>query len=692
MRKVFLACLFLLVTVSQICCGNSTNNDDNVQPIVPPVVTEPGILNVTTDVSSPATGNIAQASDQVLTTWAFEVKGEAAKITSTTITLDGTIAALLVTNAKIVDETGTVVAGPKALTAPLTTVTFSEIYIVPIGTHKFTFKLDVLPSALNGSNVSAGIAAPNLDIASTGMTSGMNTAISTDPAAGNLQTVLGVALIVTTLAQPAARDVSVGAQNFVWATASLDATASGENVRVSAVVVQDSFTSIVPGADFREIQNVSIWADLTSASSARGDDYETKVSNIEQPAAGVTPAAKAINLTQVITVPKGTFVKIAVIGDLSALGDTVTPNRHTLNISAVTAFGLSTGNIPAVIYAGAGQQMTNMGAGALNLSIDASSPAKKILISGQQKITVATLKLQANNVEDQDLDQVKITDNGAGVVSGNWYLYSNSRSDGGSTADPIAIAPGGVTANFLFSDNTVTIPANGGVILTVKTDVAPVDGITVTNSMFLQVITALVTDVQSTGKSSDAIINPIATVAGAIHVAMASRPYFSLNASSPSGALVPGANTLLAIFNVGADTADEVDFLNAATNVSGVQNLIKVNVSSNCTGAGAAGVTLKDESGNQLDTQAVLICGVGAVTQVAFAPGNTNNLAVAAGTTKKLYIYGNTTGATGSGDNIQLYLSDSADANMDFAIGGCGNFAEAQTIFRGSIYANALSR
>ncbi|MCX6745917.1 MAG: hypothetical protein NTX00_02750 [Candidatus Parcubacteria bacterium] len=691
MKKVFWVGLVLLVAVSNICCGDTTNYYVQ-QSIFPPVVGDTGLLNVTTDVSSPATGKITQASEQALTTWAFEVSGEAAKITSTTITLDGTISALSVTNAKIVDEAGYVVAGPKVITAPLATVTFTETYIVPIGIHKFTFKLDVLPSAINGSNVSARIAAPNLDIASTGMTTGDNTTISTDPAAGNLQTVLGVALTVTTLTQPAARDVSVGTQNFVWATASLDATASGEDVRVSAVIVQDSFTSVVPGADFREIQNVSIWADLTSASSSRGDAYETKVSNNEQPAAGVTPASKAINLTQVITVPKGNFVKIAVVGDLSVLGNTVTPNRHTLNVSAVTASGKTTGNVPSVIYAGAGQQMTVTGAGVLALSLDASSPVKQILISGQQKITVATLKLQANNVEDQDLDQVKITDNGAGVVSSNWYLYSNSRSDGGSTADPIAIAPGGVTANFQLSDNTVTIPANGSIVLTVKTDVAPVDGVTVTNNMLLQVTTALVTDVQSTGKSSGAIINPISTVAGAIHVAMASRPYFSLNASSPSGSLVPSMNSLLAIFNVAADAADEVDFLNVATNLSGVQNLIKVNVSSNCTGAGAAGVTLKDESGNQLDTQAVLICGVGAVTQVAFAPGNTNNLAIAAGTTKKLYIYGNTTGATGSGDNIQLYLSDSADANMDFAIGGSGNFAEAQTIFRGSIYANALSR
>jgi hypothetical protein len=67
-------------------------------------------------------------------------------------------------------------------------------------------------------------------------------------------------------------------------------------------------------------------------------------------------------------------------------------------------------------------------------------------------------------------------------------------------------------------------------------------------------------------------------------------------------------------------------------------------------------------------------------------------LSIGAGTPKKLYIYGNTTGATTSGDNIQLYLSDSADANMDFAIAGNGNFAEAKTIFRSNIYANALSR
>ena len=122
MKRVFWAGLVLLVTVSHICCGDTTNNHKQ-PPIIPPVVGDTGLLNVTTDVSSPATGNITQASEQALTTWAFEVSGEAAKITSTTITLDGTISALSVTNAKIVDEAGYVVAGPKAITAPNKAVT-----------------------------------------------------------------------------------------------------------------------------------------------------------------------------------------------------------------------------------------------------------------------------------------------------------------------------------------------------------------------------------------------------------------------------------------------------------------------------------------------------------------------------------------------------------------------------------------
>lgn|GEM_PF-1341867 len=786
-----------------------------------------GILNVTKDISSPAAGNITQASEQALTTFAYEVRGEPAKITSTMITFAGTIAPAAVANAKLVDETGGVVAGPKAVTATWPNVTFTETYIVPTGTHKFTLKVDILSTAISGTNISARITNPSTGISATGINTRDDMTISAAPAAGNLQTVLGVALNVATLTQPASRAVSKGTQNFVWATASLDATNSGEDVRVTAATVNDVH---VGAGDFTEIQNLSIWADLTSASSDRGDIFETKVSNNEQPI--VATATKAISLTQVITVPKGSFIKIAVVGSL-ATNAPGTSNK--ISVSAVTASGKSTGNPPAVTYSGLGQVMTDVGAGVLTETLDASSPSAQILVSGTQKQTVAVFKLAANNVENLDLDQAIVTDiggaglNGAitaislsssaitgivsaagtvtvtapghtipvgltlngtiagaaygtcngtfaltttgantltyvapagcvtsatagtltteavitsaghglatgdsvklggtdstpaidggpdtitvlganeftvpvaapitvvgtagtwvklnrgigvGPVASAWYLYASARSDSGSTSDPIAVAAGGAVANFQLADNTVTIPANGSVTLTVKADVAPVDGVTVINTENLQAEILGVGDVLVTGKSSGLQTTGNPVTSAAVHTAMASRPYFSLNASSPSGTLVPSLVTLLGIFNVQADTADDISWDGTALPNVGTDTLgMELSDASGCIG----NLVLKDEGGNTLDT----IAGANGLNTFVFG---TADFVVSKGTTKKLYVYGDASLCTISGNTLQVYF-DSADAQNWSINYDAGGYNLGSIIFRGNLYANAL--
>jgi hypothetical protein len=745
-----------------------------------------GILNVSKSASSPATGNITQATEQAITTWDFEVRGESAKITQTlvTLTLGGGLAVADLTNAKLVDENGNVVGGPRTLRNDGVGVAvsaggcgkvavcavFTETNIVATGTHKFTLKIDVLSTAPNNGTLRADISAPGTvllapnEIQAIGINTKDNMKVSSAAANGNLQTILGAALNVTTLTQPAARLVAAGTQQFVWASASLDATNSGEDIRVSAVSVRDTIAEVGAGkaVNANDLTNMAIWADLTSASSSRGDAYETKVSNTVQPANSIViPTDTAITLSQTITVAKGTFVKIAVVADLSSLGDPA--DTHTLKALSVNSSGKSTGNPPTVAYAGNGQTMTISGAGTLTMSIDASSPSAQILVSGQQKVAVGILKLAASNVENQDLDSVTLTDAGVGgvvngAVSGNWYLYSNVRSDGGSTADPVAIAPGGASVNFQLADNTVTIPANGSIILTVKSDVAPVDGTTVQNLDTLQVQTYVT---QSTGKSSGAIIiagplvagnrvitgisvaSPttvttfaahnltsgdvvtitgsdsvpsidgayVATVTGAatftipvnvtvvgttgafvgatplaatIHTAMASRPYFSLNSGSPAGALVPGLVTLLGIFNVQADSADDITWDGVAVPGTNVNNLV-VNLSdaSACVNT----MDLKDGEGNVLDA---LIAPVGAAPTftTTFVFG-TSDFVVTKGATKKLYVYGDTTGCTVSGDTVQIYFTSGDTLDWSINYDG-GSYNLANVIFRGNLYANAL--
>jgi hypothetical protein len=170
---------------------------------------------------------------------------------------------------------------------------------------------------------------------------------------------------------------------------------------------------------------------------------------------------------------------------------------------------------------------------------------------------------------------------------------------------------------------------------------------------------------------------------------LASYPYFSVDALSPKQILVPGAKTLLAIFDITADLAKDVDFLNAANNSTGIANKLTVNIAHSCTAGVGNSMVLQDDSGNVLDTQAVDVCASNSVT---FTFGNPGNLQIGPGATKKLYIYADTSGANNNGNSIQLYLDGSNAANLDFAIDGSGNYKFAQYIFAGGIYGNALAR
>jgi len=244
-------------------------------------------------------------------------------------------------------------------------------------------------------------------------------------------------------------------------------------------------------------------------------------------------------------------------------------------------------------------------------------------------------------------------------------------------------------AKFILPTNTVIALASQSVTLTVVVDAVLVDGAVVKNGDALQAIIANGTDIMATGKASGAQINGSAVTNSITYYVLASWPYFRLDIASPKGILVPGNRTLLAIFAVTADTANQVDFLNAGTNSSGLANKLTVNIAHSCTAGVGSGLILEDESGSILDNKAVDVCNNSSVT---FTFGNPNNFTIAPGATKKLYIYADTRGANNNGNSIQLYFDGSNAANVDFAINGSGNYQFAQFVFRSNIYANPLAR
>src|SRR3989344_3371042 len=272
-----------------------------------------GSLTVAKSSSTPATGNIAPAADQVLAVFDFIALGEEMQVSA--LTLDFDFSGMVyteVTSVRIYDANGNIVAGPMD-TAAAGTLAFTDTLIVPLGTTKYTVKNNIATT-------------PTTEVE------------------GNTLTVTAADLDATTLTTPVARSISKGSQDYIWATFSLSATDSGENINVTALVIEDTLGDAADEADM--IDNAEIWADLTSASSSRGDAYETKVSQTKQFAdSAATDETLSFTLTQTVVVPKGKTVGLAFVADLAA--GATTGDIHTISLDTdsgdVTATGASTG-------------------------------------------------------------------------------------------------------------------------------------------------------------------------------------------------------------------------------------------------------------------------------------------------------------------------------------------------------------
>ncbi|MBI2452928.1 MAG: hypothetical protein HYV55_01745 [Parcubacteria group bacterium] len=656
-----------------------------------------GSLTVSKASTTPATGNIAPAADQVLARFDFLARGEEVKVTALTVFFvmgAGFADTSKLTNVRLYDEAGAIVAGPLDLTADTTgaqntsgedgRVPFTDVIIVPTGTHTYTLKGDVNTSEGGSTDtIQAVIDDPDSDLTVKGLTS--NDSITAGPTStavsGNVQTVLAGALAITTLSSPAARSIPAGIQDFVFATASLNANGSGEDVLVSTLTVQDDTTTAGSPSD---LDNLEIWADLTSASSSRGDAYETRIANPFQLDSTTVAGAdsNAFTLLQTIRVPKDGTVLVAAVADLSTSADA--SDKHTVNfITDSNVSGADTGASVTETYTGDGQVMTVAAAGTLTTAVDAGEPSASILVAGTTGVTVGAFKLTSNNVEDLDLDQLTFNVTGSTRVA-TLYAYNGttllkSFPVGGTSPQSIAVD---------FADNTLVIPANTSKVVTVKADLYTNTTAVADNEIDIAVG---ILDADATGKSSGTQVSDTDDIGGNTHQYYRVYPKFTVNASSPSGTLIPSSNSLLAIFDVTATGNDDVTFS------TGDADQIVLNVSQSITDSDGALETFElrnYETGTSLDTTAAGATGTEIQSTTVTFDFTDASFTVPAGTTKRLAVYSNTQELEDTGDSIQVWLDDSAATNLIFSIDevNTSTYDDAVIIFRGDIYAGALVR
>lgn len=651
-----------------------------------------GTLTVTKSVTTPAAGNISAGSERHLATFDFQVLGEPMKISS--IALNSTLGTMTydeVTNVKLINaDTGVLLAGPKDLVAA-GSATFTDVIILPVGTTKVKVTANIATAVSNGDTVKIDIDAASTDIVARGMTSNDSVTPSGAAVSGNTLTVQAATVTAVTNTSPAARSIVKGQQDHIFATATLSAANSGEDVLVSAITVESTANVAADDANSgsEDIDNVELWADLNSGMSARGDVYETKVGDTKQfTGTNDGDSVLSFNLTPTITVAKNASVTIAVVADLSSSAVATDTFAVSLDTDAgdVTASGKDTGSSITVTPTGGGQLMTVAAAGVLTTSVDSSTPIAGLMLDNANEHSLTVFRLAASNTESLDVDSIKITDdgtNGDDVVA-SYKFYNGATLLGTATPD------GSGDAELFLTDGQLVIPANDYKLVTVKAILRDIDGVGFTNGNTLEATIAAAGDVDTTGLASGSAVDSTGTdYDGNIMTAYEAYPVVAFAADASIGSAVTlGVNQLIAKIGLTNAGNKDVTFQSGDTNIFSVQ----VQVVGDDT-AGTETITLKDQDGTTLDAASTITSATG-VTQIDFtmaAVGAAVGTTIPAGQTKYFYIYANTSDLEDNGDVIQVWLDDTA-ADVTFGINGTGAFAVGAIVNRGDQFGPVLSR
>ncbi|MBU4360947.1 hypothetical protein KKA66_03830, partial [Patescibacteria group bacterium] len=223
-----------------------------------PTTVSTGTLTVsksTLDVTNIAEG----ATQQNLGAFYFNAQGENIIITQVVfgLTTSSSVTSALVSNVTVYDENGVVVAGPVDPTSGSDpdTITLTDTFTALSGIHVYTVKGDLDSNFTADDTIRLDFTnGPDADITAKGdITGNTVTPAPTSLISGDTVTVKVADLNVSTSSSPAAQTVTAGTSGYVFANFVLDATQSGEDVKVtqlklthttSAAGIHDNITGI----------------------------------------------------------------------------------------------------------------------------------------------------------------------------------------------------------------------------------------------------------------------------------------------------------------------------------------------------------------------------------------------------------------------------------------------------------------
>lgn len=605
-------------------------------------------VSSTNDVPAQLVANGATAVN--LGSFKFDVNGEALSWTTITLTIATNTGGggEQITNVSLVDANGSILAGPQDPNAAGNTVVLSDTVTLPVG-ENIIFVKGTLDNDWETNDTIVFKFTPSSNITSLkGEVTGQT--ITATPAAlvsAKTQTVSAATVTVSPSASLVSQNIINNSNGAVIGRYVIDASASGEDVRITTMQFE-----AVTGAQ----SNID---DYNTIQVFDGETALNTGSNVVNPSGHSDNTDFLVSVTldsPGLIVPKGTTKLVELRANVNdpAVGGTPTIVLDFADgtlVSAWTITGQDTGTtVSTTLSINTGATMTVVANGTLTATISSADPTEKWYVSGEKQtvgifrftgtnepiaITDLSLVLDTASSSSADIVSIHLFDGGTEILSKlSPFSSANTETFDLPAAGPLAfIIPQDddkdLTVKVVFASIGTSKPGSSGSFIKLAT-------------------TTTATDHRALGAesgSSNNILGSAGTTTGA--------RYFN---SLPTLARVNVSNTIL------GDGTQELYRFTATADPSDEVAIYKFSFTVATTGAFADTFKLTEvETGKVVNSNIPTLAGV---VELIVSNGSygSDYITIPEGTTYTYRLEGVVTGAGNSGDSVRIFLNDDASA------------------------------
>lgn len=398
-------------------------------------------------VDSASTAVTPGATDVVLAKYTAKPVGEDMELRTVSFGIDQDTDAVALTGTVFVKVNGAVVYSAAANTTNFAvngTAASRTLSSYPILTAGVENVIEVVASISSSATASDAYWVNDFDVTSTKrLISNDIVDPSVSVQDGFTRNVKAAAVTVTTLATPVAGSIVPGTNGVKLASFEFNASASGEDVRVTAVTVTDTKGG---SAVYADISNL-VMKDASGAQITTSSSTATNANTV------------TFTFTTPIIVSRSATTVINLFGDIrsSATAGSTSAYAHTYNIASgnVTATGKDTGNtIASPTISGSGQAQRIVSGGNLNVATDSGAgktPSLAQIVSANATDGVYLAARFSSQFEAQKITSLTLKATGTTKVAQVTTLTPTAAN---TTVYTVVI--NGVTAGTYTSDGSAT--------------------------------------------------------------------------------------------------------------------------------------------------------------------------------------------------------------------------------------------